>query len=158
MNEIKGLLDLRFVKDDVGRGYLFEQALREIFPWDFKPPLAMRAPGEQIDAFYEWNSWHFLMEAKAKRGIIQRGSHDWEDFELKIRKRRGACIGLFVSLFEVSKGVLESAKELNEQGMTTIVLAGELWDKLSETHIPLTHLFRYLVLHAKGPTINNFAI
>jgi hypothetical protein len=93
---IRDLLDLRSVTDDVERGFLFEQAIRELVPWDFPPPLAMRAKSEQLDAFYEWNSWHFLMEAKAKRKPITRGSSDWEDFELKVRRRRGP-VGLKTS-------------------------------------------------------------
>jgi hypothetical protein len=144
------LLDLRSVADDVARGYLFEQALREFVPWDFRPPLAMRARGEQFDAFYEWNSWHFILEAKAKRKPIKRSSHDWEDFELKVRRRNGSCVGLFASLFEVADSVIEAAEDLNREGLPTIILAGEVWDHLRETWVPVTYLLRYLVLHAKA--------
>jgi hypothetical protein len=147
---IQQLLDLRSVDDDVARGYLFEQAIREFVPWGFRPPLSVRAKGEQIDAFYEWNSWHFLLEAKAVRKSISRAEHEWEDFELKVRRRRGGCIGLFCSLFPISDNVVEAAVELNRDGIPTIILSGKVWEELAETRIPITDLLRYMVLHAKA--------
>src|SRR4051794_13649543 len=114
---------MRSVNDAARRGYLFEAAIRELFPWSFRPPLAVIAESEQIDAFFEWNSWHFLVEAKAKAGAIQRGSHDWEDFALKLHNRNGQCIGLFCSLFPVADAVIDAAVDLNKRGVTTIVLA-----------------------------------
>ena len=62
------------------------------------------------------------MEAKAKDGKITAGSHDWEDFELKIRKRKGFCIGLYLSLGPVASKVINNAKVLNSQGICTIIL------------------------------------
>lgn len=149
-SDIQQLLELRLVADDIARGYLFEQTLRELIPWDFRPPLSLRAKGEQIDAFFEWNSWHFILEAKAKRMPIQSASHDWEDFELKVRKRNGSCIGLFVTLFKVAPGVIQAAEALNRQGLPTIILDGDCWDNLAKEWIPITHLLRYMVLHAKA--------
>lgn len=146
---INDLLDLRLVTDDVERGYLFEQGIREVVPWDFRPPLAMRARGEQLDAFYEWNSWHFLVESKAKRKAITRGSHDWEDFELKVRKRRGSCIGLYCSLFPISESAIDAARDLNTGGLPTIILGGEVWDELAISRVSMTDLMRYMVLHVK---------
>src|SRR5437867_1060727 len=101
------IIALRPLSERSSRGYRFEQALREILPWTRRPPLAVvgRRNSEQIDAFFEWNSWHFLVEAKAKKEPIGRGSHDWEDFDLKVRKRRGAIIGLFCSLYAVTDSV-----------------------------------------------------
>jgi hypothetical protein len=149
-SELNQILDLRNVQDDVRRGYLFEQALREFVPWDFRPPLAVVARGEQLDAFYEWNSWHFIVEAKANRLPITRGMHEWEDFELKVRRRHGSCVGIFASLFPVAQGVFEAAEELNRGGHPCVVLAGDFWDDLRSTWIPIGDLLRYLVLHAKA--------
>jgi hypothetical protein len=144
------LIDLRFVQDNEARGYAFEQAIRELVPWDFRPPLAVLARGEQIDAFFEWNSWHFLVEAKAKRKSITRGSHDWEDFELKIRRRMGSAIGLYCSLFPVSKTVEDAAEELNRGGYPTILLHGSVWDNILEQKVPITDLLRYMVWRVKA--------
>jgi len=138
------------VDDNVRRGYLFEQAVRELLPWSHRPPLAVSGESEQLDAFFEWNSWHFLAEAKAKQGKILRGSHDWEDFELKIRRRGGSCIGLFLSLFEVAPEVINAATQLNREGMTTIVLAGDFWDEAAEVDLPMSEVLRYMVANARS--------
>ena len=149
-DEVQQLLELRNMADAVLRGRVFEQSIRELLPWDVRPPLALLAKGEQFDAFYEWNSWHFLVEAKAKHEPIVRASHDWEDFELKVRKRRGSCIGLFVSLYPVSTGLIEAADQLNREGFPTLVLPGDFWDELLVTWVPLEDVLHYLVLHAKA--------
>lgn len=144
------ILAIREVEDNIQRGYLFEQAARELLPWSHRPPLAVSGRSEQLDAFFEWNSWHFLVEAKAKRGKILRGSADWEDFELKIHKRKGSCIGLFLSLFDVASEVIEAAQELNQGGMTTVVLAGTFWDDVAKVGLPMNEVLRYMVAAARS--------
>ena len=144
------ILLIREIDDHARRGYLFEQAIRELVPWDHRPPLPVSGTSEQLDAFFEWNSWHFLVEAKAKRGEILRGSHDWEDFEPKVRKRKGVCIGLFMSLFDVSPGVVEAAVDLNKESMTSIVLAGSFWDDACNSGVPIAEILRYMVAHARA--------
>ena len=141
---------IRTIKDNQRRGLLYEQALRELVPWTFRPPLAVIGESEQIDAFFEWNSWHFLVEAKAKKKPITRGSHDWEDFELKVRKRKGGCIGLFCSLFYVADGIEEAARTLNRDGYCTLLLHGTVWDELGDENLPFDYLLRYMVLHARS--------
>jgi hypothetical protein len=125
------IIALRDITDDQRRGYLFETAMREVMPWVTRPPLAVVGESEQLDAFFEWNSWHFVVESKAKRGIIKRGSHDWEDFELKVRKRRGSCIGLFCSLFPASDDLYAAAEQLNREGLCTLLLTGSFWEELA---------------------------
>lgn len=147
------ILALRSLSSARERGIAFEQCLREALPWDYRPPVALLARSEQLDAFFEWNGWHFLVEAKAKKAAIRAGSHDWEDFELKVRKRHGACIGLFCSLYPVAAGVLTAAEELNRQGMCTIVIHGTLWDRLEETACALADVLRFMVLHARAQFI-----
>lgn len=144
------ILDLREIADGQRRGMAFEQSLREILPWSARPPLSTIGQAEQFDAFFEWNSWHFIVEAKAKRDPIRRGSPDWEDFELKMRKRRGSCIGLFCSLFPVAQQVIEAARDLNKESICTLVLHGEVWDELAEENLDLEIVIRYLVLKARS--------
>lgn len=144
------IVAMRSDADAQRRGYRFEQALREVMPWSLRPPLAVSAESEQLDAFFEWNSWHFLVEAKAKSHEIQRGSHDWEDFELKVRKRGATCIGLFCSLFSVSSGIIQAATELNRSGHCILILHGSVWDDLVSDPIPFESLLKYLVYRARS--------
>lgn len=132
------------------RGYQFEHILREMLPWHNKPPISVSTRTEQLDAFFEWNSWHFLVEAKAKADAITAGSHDWEDFALKIRNRGGKCIGLFCSISEVRPEVINEAMLLNRQGMTTIVIHGDQWKQLTDGNIPFPEFLRYLVFIARA--------
>lgn len=143
---------LRLLDDEDAqrRGYRFEQILREILPWDNRPPVSISARTEQLDAFFEWNSWHFLVEAKAKDKTITAGSHDWEDFALKMRNRSGQCIGLFCSVSPVNDEVLQEAHFLNRQGAITIVIHGPCWTELSRLGIPLPEFLRYMVFVAKA--------
>jgi hypothetical protein len=149
-NLYEQIVALRDLKDAAGRGYRFEQLMREIHPWSYRPPIVESTKHEQLDAFFEWNSWFFLIEAKAKADPIQRGSSDWEDFELKIRRRRGSCVGLFCCLNQVNKGVIEAAEELNREGMSTLILQGWLWDDLADNPIPFADVLRYMVSHARS--------
>jgi len=144
------ILALRSESNAPQRGYKFEQIIREILPWSFRPPLATLSESEQLDAFFEWNSWHFLVESKAKETTIKRGDHDWEDFELKVRKRQGSCIGLFCSLYSVAETVEAAAVDLNRQGITTLVLHGDLWDKMADEQLPFDVLLRFMVLTARS--------
>ncbi len=144
------ICDLRTLSDPQERGYKFEQLLREALPWSLKPPIVVRTPSEQIDAFFEWNSWHFLVEAKAKDGIITEGSHDFEDFENKVRRRNGGVIGLFCSLNDVGDGVFRAAQALNRENKATIILAGSVWDELCQVNASLEDVLRFSVFHARS--------
>ncbi|MES2920529.1 MAG: hypothetical protein V4819_03230 [Verrucomicrobiota bacterium] len=140
---------LREEADARSRGYRFEQMLREILPWSARPPLAVVAKSEQLDGFFEWNGWHFVVEAKAKVGIILRGSHDWEDFELKVRRRPNS-IGLFCCLYEVAESVLSAAEELNRNGFGALVISGNAWDNLRSDPLPFDVLLRNMVWNARS--------
>jgi hypothetical protein len=141
---------LREINDDQIRGYRFEQTVREVLPWSLRPPVAMSTKSEQFDAFFEFNSWHFLVECKAKRGKITPGSHDWEDFELKIRKRGGGCIGLFCTLNSLDSGIYDAADELNRCHHTTIIIAGSQWDDALAEGLSFGELLRFLVMQARS--------
>lgn len=147
------ILKLLDDSDAQRRGYRFEQILREILPWDNRPPIAVSSKTEQMDVFFEWNSWHFLVEAKAKINTITAGSHDWEDFALKMRNRTGQCIGLFCSAGPVNTEVLQEANILNRQGSTTIVIQQTCWIELSRLGIPLPDYLRYMVFTARAQQI-----
>ena len=144
------LLALRDEQDAQRRGYRFEQLIREILPWDYRPPIAVSASHEQLDAFFDWNGWHFLVEAKAKKNRITAGSHDWEDFNLKVEKRRGQCIGLFCSLYDVSPKLYEIATTLNRNGKSTIIIAGDTWDDLKQDNVLLTDYLRFMLNRSKS--------
>jgi hypothetical protein len=150
INLYSQLIWLRKETNPQTRGYRFEQILRELLPWSFRPPIAVSAQYEQLDAFFEWNGWHFVVEAKAKREQIHPGSHDWEDFALKVSNRRGQCNGLFCSLFEVSPSIYDVAKIQNRNGLTTIVVAGSIWDQLLAHKLPFSDFLRYMVTRAKA--------
>lgn len=144
------IIALRDEPNAVKRGYAFEQLLREILPWDERPPHSVSSKTEQLDAFFEWNSWHFLVEAKAKVAPIRAGTRDWEDFALKMRNRPGQCIGLFCSLFKVTDGVRTEASLLNRIGCTTIVIDEDCWKQLQDLKLPIESFLRFMVAHAKA--------
>ena len=50
-----------------------------------------------------------LVECKVVKSVITPSSKDWEDFELKLRKRdRQNVVGLFCSLYPVSPTTIEN--------------------------------------------------
>lgn len=147
------IVSLRDCVNKQEKGYKFEQIAREILPWSYKPPISIssvKETSEQIDAFFEWNGTYYLVEVKAKEKKITPGSSDWEDFELKLRKRGGRCTGIFLSLGSVSSGVIDSAKNLNRQGHWTIVLHGNHWDELEGNYIPFKDLLRYMLFRVRS--------
>jgi len=159
MNLYKEIIALRDNTDDVDRGYKFEQTIREIQPWDRKPPVVASLPSEQLDGIFIWKGQAYLIESKAKTEPITPGSHDWEDFELKIRKRKNNVVGLFCSLYPISEKVFVHAEQLNREGHFVIVLAGQFWDELNKCQLPIKDLLEYMNLfgrvkfHAKPPDI-----
>jgi len=149
MNLYKDIIALRDIADNVERGYKFEQTIREIQPWDRKPPVVASLPSEQLDGIFIWKDQAYLIESKAKTDAITPGSHDWEDFELKIRKRRNNVIGIFFSLFPISEKVFEHAEQLNREGHFVIVLAGQFWDELNKYQLPIKDLLEYMNLYGR---------
>ncbi|WP_185212030.1 NACHT domain-containing protein [Sphingobacterium mizutaii] len=149
MNLYKEIIALRDNTDIVERGYKFEQTIREIQPWDRKPPVVASLPSEQLDGIFIWKDQAYLIESKAKAEPITPGSHDWEDFELKIRKRKNNVVGLFCSLFPISDKVFEHAEQLNREGHFVIVLAGQFWDELNKHQLPIKDLLEYMNLFGR---------
>lgn len=149
MINYKDILSLRDIDEDAHRGYKFEQIIREIQPWDRKPPIVTSLSSEQIDGVFIWKTQAYLIEAKAKRNPITPGSHDWEDFELKVRKRRNNIVGLFCSLFPVSEKIFDHAEQLNREGHFVIVLSGNFWDQLHEHQLPIKDLLEYMNLFGR---------
>ncbi len=163
MSIYKEILELRKIVDNSTRGYKFEQAIRELLPWDRKPPIALALPNvsEQLDAIFIWKNYPYLIECKAKSDTITPGSSDWEDFELKIRKRKNNVFGIFCSLGEVSEKVYANAEILNREGHSLFILAGDFWEELEKTGLPIIDLLEYMQLFGKikflpkPPNLNN---
>lgn len=140
------IIALRNEMDDQKRGYLFETAIREFVPWHFRPPITVSASSEQFDGYFEWNGRMFLVEAKAKnqdKKKITPGSHDWEDFELKVRKRHGQVVGVFFSLYPLPKSIFDEAESLNRQGLPVMIYDGHFFDSASNSNLPFEEIFRY---------------
>lgn len=142
---------IRNITDPSKRGYVFEQAVREILPWDHRPPLAVSAPNEsaQFDAVFVWNSWHFIVESKAVEQPITAGSRGWEDFELKVRQRQRGSIGLFCSLYSVAERVHDRAVSLNREGAHTLLFTDSFWDDLADGSITFADVLHYMVFYCK---------
>ena len=145
------IIELRNNTDAIKRGYQFEQIIREVLPWDIKPPIAYTTKtSEQLDAVFTWKGFTFIVESKAKKTRITPGTHDWEDFENKILHRNGNVIGLFCSLYDnLSQEIYEAAKFLNRKGNLNIVLDGKFWDNLAKSNIPLEYILEYMITHIK---------
>jgi len=132
------------------KGYIFEQLVREIQPWDFKPPIVATGVSEQLDGVFTWEGKTFIIESKAKEKQIKRGEHDWEDFELKIRKRKGSVIGLYFSLNNLHDSIYEAAEDLNKEGLTTLVFAGNFWESIKAEKLEFGIILNYLILYARA--------
>lgn len=141
-------------EDKQKRGYLFEHLIREIQPWTCRPPISAVGIGEQLDGIYEWDGRVFIIESKAKEGKIMQGSSDWEDFELKVRRRNKSVVGLFLSLFEVDERIIMQCEMLNREGYSVFVLYGDIWNKLYSNPINFDLILKYLLIHSR---VNNKA-
>lgn len=141
-------------KDRQKRGYLFEHLIREIQPWSCRPPISAIAKGEQLDGIYEWDGRIFIIEAKAKEGKIMQGSSDWEDFELKVRRRNKSVVGLFLSLYDVDEKIIVQCEMLNREGYSVFVLYGDIWNELYNNPINFDLILKYLLINSR---INNMA-
>ena len=143
------ILELYNEPNAVARGRSFEVLIREIMPWDRRPPVVISLRTEQLDGVFQYRSALYLIESKAVEGPITPGSHDWEDFELKIRTRRRNVIGLFCSLFKVSKGTIDKANELNREGYTVILLHGDIWQQLHDARSDFAAYLDYMLFSAR---------
>jgi hypothetical protein len=144
MNKYTEIIALRNDTNDQGRGYKFEQVIRELLPWEIKPPIAVSLPSEQLDGIFIWNKQSYFVEAKAKKNEITPGSQDWKDFENKVHRRKNGIIGLFCSLFPVSENIYERANDLNKEGYLVIVLAGYFWDEIHKSSLPIKDVLLYM--------------
>ncbi len=145
----KQISALTFENNKQARGYAFEQIMREVLPWDIRPPISAIGHSEQHDAYFSWQGRDFLVESKAKEDEIKAGSHDWEDFELKVRKRNGQAIGIFTSLFNVAPSVFERAQQASFAGYYLVVIDGPIWEELAKNRVPLTDYINYVLAHLK---------
>ena len=136
--------------DKVQRGYQFENLIREIQPWDQRPPIVFSPESEQLDGVFIYKSIAFIVESKAVDKNITPGSREWEDYELKIRRRNGkGVIGLFCSLNNVTDNLLKRADSLNEQGLYNIVIHGRNWDQLNAEKFEFCHFLDFMLLNSR---------
>lgn len=141
------ILDLKSRTDAIDRGRDFEALMREIQPWDHRPPIVASPKSEQLDGVFIYKGETFIIESKAVSKKITPGMSEWEDFELKLRRRTAhGVIGMFCSLFEICDTVMERAKEMNMTGIRTIIIAGKTWDELSAADIHFPSFLDYLML------------
>ncbi len=147
------LKSIKNIRDAAKRGYAFEKYIKEFFRAS-----SAGSVGEQIDGVASINGIPYLIEAKAKSNRIRRYSSDWEDFELKLRRRRGTCHGIFCSLNPVDVGMIESAKELNRNNIPIIIMHDGIWDKFQFFPIPIDYFLKLMELqiHIKYDPIPNF--
>ena len=143
MTYINEIIQLRDNQIATSRGYEFEQIIRKILPWDFKPPVPLCGDSEQLDAIFTWKNQAYLVECKAKRGQIKVGSSDWEDYELKIRRHRNV-IGLFCSLYPINEKIYERASDLIKEGYPIIVFDGCFWDELVKSSLSVADVLDYM--------------
>lgn len=151
----KNIIDLRNIPCDRDRGYKFEQEIRKILPRDFKPPVPVqdKEHSEQLDGILLWKNQAYLIESKAKKGKITAGSHDWEDFELKITRRRNTVIGIFCSLYPIHTNACKRANELVNQGNLIILLEGSFWDELSNSSLDIADVLDYMNIYGRSKLI-----
>jgi len=140
------IVSLKNQQDDIRRGRDFEMLIREIQPWDHRPPIVSSQDSEQLDGVFIYKGLTFIIESKAVKKTITPGMHEWEDFELKLRRRKEKrIVGLFCCLFDVSDKIVERAKEMNMEGIQTIVIAGKHWDDLYSSDIYFPSFLDYMM-------------
>ena len=129
-------LVLRGIDDDEERAYRFEQFVRELIPWDFRPAAA--------GAFFEWSGWHFDVVTAARVDPIRRDSEEWRRLEGRVRQNESDVVGLFCSLGPADD-VVEAAEALNRSGRSAIILHGGFWDELPRSACDATDVLRYAI-------------
>lgn len=153
------IVALRNETNVIKRGRDFEQLIREIQPWDHRPPIVSSQDSEQLDGVYVYKGLTFIIESKAIKKAITPGMHEWEDFELKLLRRRDKrIVGLYCSLNEVSKKTIDRAVDLNLRGVQTLVIAGKTWDELNKNSLYFPSVLDYLLLQSNiknNPSIDN---
>lgn len=153
-NFYEQLIGLYDIDDKQRRGYLFEQLIREIQPWSYRPPISAVGNGEQLDAIYEWDGRIFIIEAKAKEAKIMQSSKEWEDFELKVRRRNKSVVGLFLSLYDIDGNIITQCEMMNREGYSIFVLCEDIWRKLAADPINFELILKYLLIKSR---VNNIA-
>ena len=144
------IVALKSEADDIKRGRQFEQLVREIMPWDLRPPIVMSPQSEQLDGVFTYKGDVFLIESKAVKKVVTPGVKEWEDFELKLRKReRQNVIGIYCSLFEVAETTIQAAIKLNELGHKTIVISGNNWESLLESGLYFPTFLDFLIISCR---------
>lgn len=146
---LEQIINLRIETNRTARGRLFEALIREIMPWDERPPIVMSPSTEQLDGVFVYKNLHFLIESKAIKKTITPGMHEWEDYELKLRRRNRQVVGLFCSLFPVSDDTIKRGDSLNENGYTNIIIHDQIWIGLQKYQIDFPSYLDYLVLLAR---------
>lgn len=143
------IIALQHEVDNVKRGRNFEILIREIQPWDRRPPVVSSQDSEQLDGVFVFQNETYIIESKAVKKKITPGMPEWEDFELKLHRRRDKrVVGLFCCLFEVSKTIEKRVRDLNMNGMTTIVVSGRDWHELYDSKVSFESFLQYLKLSA----------
>ncbi|MBF9255784.1 hypothetical protein I2I11_20970 [Pontibacter sp. 172403-2] len=140
------IVELKQLENNTERGYRFEALIREIQPWDLRPPIVMSPKSEQLDGVYQYKGITFIIESKAVKKTITPGMKEWEDYELKLRRRHGnGVIGLFCSLFSVSDDVYQASTDLNKQGYHNFILADDTWESLNNQNLDFRHVIDYML-------------
>jgi len=149
--------ELHNYEDAVERGRVFEALIREILPWDTKPPIVMNPKTEQLDGVFVYMNNIYLIECKAKKGKITAGHSDWEDYETKLRRRKQNVIGIYCSWGEVNKDVIDRAKILIHEGFLNFIVTGDDWISLKSKAVNFKVLMDYMSLSVRilfEPQIN----
>lgn len=149
--------ELHNYSNNVERGRKFEVLVREILPWDKRPPIVLSPKTEQLDGVFVYLNTVYIIECKAKKGTITAGSSDWEDYELKLRRRKQNVVGIFCSLGKVSKEVVNRAKSLINEGFLNFIITGDDWLCLQQKSVDFKVLIDFMRLSVRvlfEPQIN----
>ncbi|MEU5537141.1 hypothetical protein [Streptomyces sp. NPDC020362] len=133
------------------RRHLLDQQIRELVPWDHRPP-AVDDPQELLPfaRSYQRRGRVWRVACCASPGRIDTTSSDWTRFREDLETDYRGEIGLFVTLGEVSPAVVAEAAELNRKSMHSLLLARPTWCDLAKDPIGMDDFLDYAVQRAKS--------
>jgi len=145
------IVSLKHERNEVSRSRYFDQLLREILPWDQRPPVIYDPSGHAASGLFAYQGYYYQITAIADKVTVTLEQSEWADFENRLRKReREDIAGLFCCLFEVSPEIITAAQQLNKDGIATMILSGSVWESLNEADIYFPAFLDFLRLNSRN--------
>jgi len=149
----KQITSLQHERNEVSRSLYFEQLLREIIPWDHRPPVIHDPLTQPGGGLFSYQGISYQIGTVAGKATVTVETPEWIEFEQRLRKRdRDDIAGLFCCLYDVAPEVINAAKRLNKEGIPALIIFGGIWEKLMEADLFFPVVLDFLRLNSRTTT------